>query len=129
MLSAFSARQPNTFAMWASAYLVLVAGVVQIFLSLASERLASGIKSSYIAFGLFTIGNTLVIAGSAIKYAKLGWNMPVTVIGSALLVVSLALLGWIFRKAKWSPLKICVYTVLIGLIVSVLVGLVLAQQS
>lgn len=127
-LSAFSARYPSTFAMWASAYLVLVAGVVQVFFGLALERLAVNNRLNYVTFGLFVAGNILVIAGSAVKYAGLSWNMPVTIAGSVLLIATLALLGWTIRNAKRSFLKLSVYTVVICLAISIPTGLILAQQ-
>lgn len=129
VVSAFSARHPNTFAMWASAYLVLVAGVAQICLGFALERLASSNKLGYATFGLLVAGNAFVIAGSAVKYAGLGWNMPVTATGSALLVVALSFIGWAIRNAKRSRLKAGAYVVIVGLAVCIPIGLVLAQQK
>ncbi len=130
VVSAFSARHPNTFAMWASAYLVLVAGVAQICLGLALERLASSSsnKLGYAAFGLLVAGNVFVITGSAVKYAGLEWNMPVTATGSVLLVAALALVGWAIRGAKRSRLKAGAYVGIVGLAVCIPIGLVLAQR-
>jgi hypothetical protein len=130
VMSAFLAKQPSTFAMWASAYLVLVVGVTQVFLGLVHAKLASSSSAwqAYWVFGLFNVGNALVIAGTAAKYAGLGWNMSITAIGSVLLVAALVLFGWQIRRAEVSRLKIGTYVVIIGLALSTPVGLLLAHQ-
>jgi hypothetical protein len=130
LVSAFMAKQPNTFAMWTSAYLVLVVGVAQVFFGTVFTRLLAEEKTwrIYGIFALFNIANVLVIAGTAIKYAGYDWNIPLTIVGSGLLVVALALLGVCLYGARWSWLKLLTYIVIAVLVLSIVAGLVLAHQ-
>ncbi len=130
VLSAFFAKQPSTFAMWASAYLVLIVGIAQIFLGGVIAKLGRKGKErlAYTVFGLFNVGNALVIGSTAIKYAELGGNIPLTIVGSVLFVAALVLLGWHVHGAKPSQLKVWTYIVITALALSTPVGLFLAHQ-
>ena len=130
LISAFMAKQPNTFAMWVSAYLVLVGGLVQVFFGIVLGRLLPSEKAwrIYGIFALFNAGNALVIMSTAVKYAGLDWNIPVTTAGSGVLVAALVLLGLCLYSARQSRLTLAAYVVIIGLIVSIPVGLLLAHQ-
>ena len=130
MLSAFMAKHPNTFAMWAAAYLVLVVGVSQVFFGVALKRLVPTISArfAYSICGLFNIGNALVVAGTAIKYSGFNWNIPVTAAGSGVLAIALILLLACVYRARGSWLKVWMYLVIMALIFSIPIGLLLAHQ-
>lgn len=125
LVSAFCAKQPTTFAMWASAYLVLVVGVAQVIFG-AVQKQSTGVLRRYWAYGLFNVGNILVIVSTAMKYAQQPGNIVIAVVGSASLVASLILFGWYMADAKQSWHKLAVFAVLLGLGVSVPVGIILA---
>lgn len=130
LVSAFLAKQPSTFAMWASAYLVLVVGLVQVFLGVvpAQPHTATEMGQTFWAYGLFNVGNILVIISTGMKYAHHGGNVPVTIVGSLILVVGLAMLGWRMRHTPASLRKNMSYVVIIGIALSALAGMFLAQQ-
>lgn len=130
LISAFTAKQPSTFAMWTSAYLVLVAGVVPVFFGLTLSRLTPNLHARFIysVCALFAAANVLMITGSAIKYSGLGWNMPVTAAGSGAFVVALVLLGACIYSTRWSWLRVWTYVVIIVLGISVPIGFLLARQ-
>jgi len=127
-LSAFSAKTPSTFAMWATAYLVLVVGVAQVFFGIAIVKILpkNTTKLLYCFYALFNTGSALVISSTALKYADYSDHMFMAVSGSALIIAALSLLTWHMRHAKPSLLKLATFVVLITLIVSVGIGLVLA---
>ena len=131
VLSAFSAKSPTTLAMWASAYLVLVVGVAQVCFGLSLEQLAKKSRAAviYWVFGLFNLGNMLVILGSVVKYSDLDWNMSLTLLGSTSLVVSLVLLGGVIHQAAKSQLRAMLYTTIVLLVLCIPIGIILAQMS
>ncbi|HEU0266528.1 MAG TPA: hypothetical protein VFQ70_02800, partial [Candidatus Saccharimonadaceae bacterium] len=69
VLSAFSAMQPTTFTAWASAYLVLVVGVVQVGFGLLGHSLVHRHSHlvAWFSFALYNIGNLAVIDGVLVK--------------------------------------------------------------
>lgn len=127
-VSAFTAKQPSTLAMWASAYLVLVVGVAQIFLASVVAQLmqTSSRKLLYQMFALFNAGNILVILSSVLKYSGYDKHVTLTIMGAITLMAAMGWLGWLLRSAKASRLKTWTYVMLLLLISSALVGIVLA---
>lgn len=126
--SAFSAKMPSTFAMWATAYLVLVVGVVQVFFGITVAQLLpkNAHKLLYWVFGLFNVGNAIVIISTALKYNGHEQHVLFTVLGGVLVLASLTLLAWHMRLARPSWMKVLTYVVVATLGVSVFVGCILA---
>ena len=107
--------------MWSSAYLVLVLGITQ---GLIGEAIASlNHKTSqrliYLIFSLLNVGSGVVIAGTVLKYAGLGWSITLTVAGSIMLVIAFCAFGWIIRQAKSSPLKTIAYAITIVMLFTI----------
>lgn len=130
-LSAFTAKQPTTFAMWASAYLVLVMGVVQAGFGVMLARMVREVsrKLLYAALVLFNVGSLGVIASSAMKYGLLPGNRVLVIsIGSALLLAGLAIFGYLARSAEQSKVKLLFYITLVGIAICVPIGILLAQR-
>ncbi len=134
LVAAFVAHDPSQKPVWASAYLVLVAGVGQIGLALGRTMLpARPATPGAVArdFAVFALGNVGVVAGTVIDVV---WLVD---IGGALIVVALALMVWGVRGASgkapytssgWLGGLLLTYRVLVVvLLVSVPVGLVLAR--
>lgn len=128
VLSAFTAKQPTTFAMWASAYLVLVMGAAQVLFGSAMVDVRHSARRLYAAWGLFNIGNILVIVSTGMKYAGIEGNIAVTAAGSVLIGVGLLLYGWCIRAQRSSRLKWYAYGVAALLIVSLPIGMILAHK-
>lgn len=128
IVSAFLARQPSTSAMWASAYLVLIVGVVQVFFGTAiADVTKRNSRLAYLICGLFNAGNALVITATTLKYAGYHGHLLVTITGSVLLVAALAVLAWYLRTARSSLRRLFAYIVIVILAISVPIGLLLAQ--
>jgi len=129
LLAGFSAKHPTTFPVWASAYLVLVVGVLQVGFGRGLQRLASGASQTAAlwAFAVYNIGNLLVILGTALKYA--GTPTPSIIAGGGtLLVVAMLLLCYAIRNAEKSRIRTGFYIIVAIVIVSMPIGLVLARQ-
>lgn len=135
LVAAVVAHDPSEKPVWASAYLVLVAGVGQIGLALGRTLLAARPPASGAVardFVVFALGNAGVVVGTLIDVV---WLVDV---GGALLVVALALMVWSVRGASgaapygtsgWLVGLLWTYRVLVVvLLVSIPVGLVLARQ-
>lgn len=135
LVAAVVAHDPSEVAVWASAYLVLVAGVGQIGLALGRTLLAARAPASGAVardFVVFALGNAGVVAGTLFDVV---WLVDV---GGALLVVALALMVWSVRGASgtasygtsgWRVGLLWTYRVLVVvLLVSIPVGLVLARR-
>jgi hypothetical protein len=74
LVAAFSALAPSEHASWAAAYLVLVAGVVQVGLGAGQAVFAPGVPRWLIvaqAVG-WNVGNASVLAGTLLGVAALG---------------------------------------------------------
>lgn len=130
LLSAFFARQPSTFVMWASAYLVLVVGLAQVLFGTAAGKLpgVDARPANWLVYAQFNAGNALVIASTAMKYAGHGQHLGVTAVGSTLVVAGLALFAWVLRVAPSSRLKTGAYVVIVVLAVATPIGMVLAAM-
>ncbi|MDR2998226.1 MAG: hypothetical protein LBU78_08915 [Microbacterium sp.] len=108
---------------WASAYLVLVAGVAQVAMGLALRRWGGGAGAAWWQFVLWNIGNAAVVLGTLLA-------SPVGVFaGSAALIAALVLA---FLAALRTPINrdrmlLTGYRLLLALLaVSIPVGMVLA---
>lgn len=135
LVAAVVAHDPTEKPVWASAYLVLVAGIGQIGLALGRTLLAPRPPTYAVLgreFAIFTLGNLGVVVGTLVDAV---W---VTDVGGALLVVSLGLMTWgtrpgssptHTRATRWQRRLGWAYRVLVVvLLVSIPIGLVLARQ-
>ncbi|HET8770629.1 MAG TPA: hypothetical protein VFM71_06580 [Gemmatimonadaceae bacterium] len=128
LIAAVTAHSPTREAMWAAAFLVLVAGVAQAALGAGQSLLVSRAPSAkLVAFEVVTYnaGCLLVLAG------VLAEALPLLDVGSALLALSLILL---LRGASPSePVRVrfvVLYRALLILVLlSIPVGLVLARRG
>lgn len=135
LVAAVVAHAPAEKPVWASAYLVLVAGLGQAGLALGRGLLTSRPPPSGVVardFVIFALGNAGVIIGTLVDAT---WLVD---IGGALLVVALALMIWGVRTDKSAPPRrpvpwlvglLWLYRVLATvLLVSIPIGLVLARN-
>jgi hypothetical protein len=127
-LSAALASRAGYLTSWATAYLVLVVGAVQIALGLGVDRLTShrpSIRPLMIAFLLFNLGNAATIGGTVAKHTS-GGNTNLVDLGGALIGLAMLLFIYLVRRAattKW----LIAYRVLVALVLfSSIIGLVLA---
>ncbi|MEO6941882.1 MAG: hypothetical protein ABI238_08085 [Terrimesophilobacter sp.] len=125
MLSAATARSASYHSAWFVAYLVLVVGIAQVVFGLGQWFLASkplGITVVIAELMIFNLGNIGVIAGTLLA-------SPLWVdIGSALMVISLAILAWAVRAPRRRGWVLWAYWALIILLLaSVVVGLFFAN--
>jgi len=124
LLAAAVANAPSEHAVWASAYLVLVAGVAQVAIGAAQRylRARSSARPLVVAELVgWNVGNAAVIVGTVVE------NAAITDIGGALLVGVLALLftGTRGARAGW---WLRGYRLLLAVVlVSIPVGLVVGQ--
>jgi hypothetical protein len=135
LVAAVVAHDPSEKPVWASSYLVLVAGLGQLGLVLGRALLAPRPPTSGTVardFTVFALGNAGVVVGTLVDAV---WLVDV---GGALLVVALALMVWGVRAGveavehrpqAWVVGLLWLYRVLVVvLLVSIPVGLVLARQ-
>ncbi len=135
MVAAVVAHDPTEKPVWASAYLVLVAGVGAVVLALGRALLAPRPPTSGPVardFTLFALGNAGTVVGTLTDTL---WLVDVS---GALLVVALGLMVWGVRAGveavehrpqRWVVGLLWVYRVLVlVLLVSIPVGLVLARR-
>lgn len=135
LLAGVVAHEPTEKPVWASAYLVLVAGLGEVGLALGRALLAPRPPTSGAVardFTVFALGNAAVIVGTLVDAV---WFVDV---GGALLVVALALMVWGVRAGveavertprAWVVWLLWLYRVLVVvLLVSIPVGLVLARS-
>jgi hypothetical protein len=135
LVAAVVAHAPTEKPVWASAYLVLVAGLGQLGLALGRALLAPRPPTSASVardFAVFTLGNAGVVVGTLTDTL---WLVDA---GGALLVVALALMVWGVRAGveavehrprRWVVWLLWLYRVLVVvLLVSIPIGLVLARQ-
>jgi len=128
MLSAFSARTPSRFIMWATAYLVLVVGIVQLGLVFGWQLLELphtliGVS----AFILFNLGNSAVLWGRWLKGRKESARI-IVYIGGVLLAISMMLLGGAALSAHPSWALFPFLTLVVIVLVSMPIGLVLSTR-
>lgn len=125
LAAAATAGTPSYLASWAVAYLVLVVGVAQIALGLGQALLTPEAPSGRLLAGelvLFNLGSAAVLAGPLL-------SMPLfTAVGSALMLIALAVLFWATRastRAGW--LRYAYWLLIAVLFVSVFIGLLIAR--
>lgn len=129
LLAAFSSSQPSTLTMWASAYLVLVVGILQVFIGFALNKLVRRDVRQPLVWGvvLFNLGNILVIYSTAIKYIA-DISLPYVLgAGGLILLIAITFLLNTIKNAKssWQRNLFCVVSTIFA--VSVPIGLFLYQ--
>ncbi len=128
IVAAATASAPSQPAAWASAYLVLVVGVVQVALAVGLGLLAvrpiTGSMQAW-AFGLFNLGNAAVLVGTLLDGT--GGGVWIVDLGGVLLLAAMGLLLYYVRGARRSWL-LALYVGVVGVIVvSMPIGLVLSR--
>lgn len=128
ILSAFSARRPTRLTAWASAYLVLVVGVIQAGLAAAWYGLKQpGSAVGVLAFILYNLGNAAVLSGTILRMrhrsaaAFVDWGG--ILIAAAMVGLLLALTG-----TPLSPLSVIVIVLVAIIAVSMPIGLYLSHK-
>jgi drug/metabolite transporter (DMT)-like permease len=126
LLSAAYAHDPSRIVMWASAYLVLAAGIVQVAFGLLLKKLTplSDMRNLYTALVLYNVGGVGVIIGTALKTSVVGPTL--LVLSEAFLALALAAIFYSVRGAKPSKWLVAIYILLGVMFVSMLVGLILS---
>lgn len=123
LLAAVAELHPTHHFAWASAYLVLIVGVVQIVFGAGQAALSERLPSpGWIALEwlVFNVGNAGVVGGQLA-----GW-FPVVLAGTALVVIAIALFLAATRGRRHAGWLLG-YRILLGLIfASSLIGLVLS---
>ncbi|MDN5762063.1 MAG: hypothetical protein L0H41_07095 [Microlunatus sp.] len=124
MIAAAVAHAPTEPLVWLVAYLVLIVGVAQAALGVGQHRLADRRLSPawlWAEFALYNLGNAGVIVGTLLDLTLL------VDVGGVLLVV--ALIGFLLgsRGAGKGALRWLYRILIVLLLISVPVGLVLAQ--
>lgn len=129
ILSAFRARKPSRAAMWATAYLVLVVGVVQVGLLYSYDRIGLPFDAyAWGIFALYNIGAVGVMAGRMVKGIR-NWSLLMVRAGSILFVGSMVLL---IRRSFTVPFAAQHILLLVGaaiILVGMSVGLVLSARN
>lgn len=128
-LAAFSAARPSEFALWASAYLVLVVGVLQVGFGAGLRYLAR--RPGWfagVAFALYNLGNLAVVFGTWLK-GDFHPAMALVDTGGGLLAVAMLLLLLAVRGAKRSWQLRAYYVIIAVVIISMPIGLVLGSRS
>lgn len=123
LLAAVTAHAPSEHATWAVAYLVLVCGVAQVVVGAGQAALVSSARSARARWAeliAWNLGNAGVIAGTVAD------QLWLTVLGSALLAVSLALFLVASRGAARTVLVMLYRVVLVVVLISIPVGITLA---
>ncbi|HET7172944.1 MAG TPA: hypothetical protein VFI30_01525 [Nocardioidaceae bacterium] len=127
LVSAATAPQASEHSAWAAAYLVLVAGVVQIALGAGQALLAPrGVSRPLLVAELVTwnVGNAAVLAGTLLQVAA------VVDLGGALLVCCLGLVVLAVRRPGKAGWPAWVFRALVVVVlVSIPIGLVLGATS
>lgn len=124
-LSAGMAHQPSRLVMWASAYLVLAAGVAQVVLGLLLIKLRAAGKALWGALVLFNVGGLLVIFGTV--YKKMTSGVLLLDFGEIVLLLSLIIMAYAIRHTRRSAMKTVFYLLTAVMILSMLVGLGLSM--
>lgn len=127
--AAFSAQHPSEFALWATAYLVLVVGIMQLSFvgSLYAVTKRSFEKIAVLAFAIYNLGNLCVLYGTYLKGNSSSSTLLVNS-GGVLLALSMVLLLYAVRHAKKTRLLYAYYVLICVILVSMPIGLVLASR-
>jgi len=128
-ISAFTARRPTRFAMWVTAYLVLIVGVVQAGLLFGWQQLGSPLLGwAATAFVLYNLGNIGVIAGRWLK-GKESWARYIVYGGGALLGIAMLILGGLSLTVTFSWVHAILLAFIVIILVSMPIGLWLSARS
>ncbi|MEO6761234.1 MAG: hypothetical protein ABI220_02540 [Candidatus Saccharimonadales bacterium] len=128
-LAAFSAHNPSEFTSWASAYLVLVVGILQIGFGLGLYLLT--VKPNQLmpvlAFAAYNLGNIGVILGTGLKNSSpdISWLIDAS---GGLLAVAMVLLVSSVHGAKHSWQRSIFYAIILVIFISMPIGLILSQS-
>ncbi|WP_155855117.1 hypothetical protein [Actinotalea ferrariae] len=125
LVAGFTAPVATESSSWASAYLVLVAGVAQVGLGLGSSILAPrppSRVSTIGTLGLWNLGNGSVLAGVLLDRTTL------VDIGGIALVIALGLVLRTVRRSTGPALLLRAYWLLVAVLgLSIPIGLVLSR--
>lgn len=128
VISAFTARRPTRFAMWATAYLVLVVGVIQAGFVISWHSLMLPASwPAILAFSLFNIGNGAVIYGRWLKGKKEAARYTVC-LGGALIAISMVILGILSLSVPITWAHSGFLALVVVILVSMPIGLVLSAR-
>jgi hypothetical protein len=128
LISAFSARNPTRLTSWMSAYLVLVAGLVQFGLITIWAGLGSpsgGIM--LMALLAYNLGNIGVLAGTMEK-ARAAYYVRLVDLGGILLALALILMLWAVRQSGFSWTMAEFVALVLIILISMPIGLVLSHR-
>lgn len=128
LLAAFSAKRASRLTSWASAYLVLIAGLVQVGFAYGwSQLLPHSAMLPRIGLVLFDLSNVLILAGTVKRYRTNSAGGVVKVGGLCLLAAMVLLLcAQNYQHFSWT---LAWYLALIILIlVSMPIGLILSHR-
>lgn len=126
LVAAIAATDPSESGIWASAYLVLVAGVAQIALGLGQAWLAERPPSPEAVMSelaLYNLGNAAVIGDTLVDRT---WLVD---LGGVLLIAALAMYLWASRRARGGSVLLAYRLLIAFVLVSIPVGLVLARTA
>lgn len=128
VLSAFSARRPTRQTAWASAYLVLIVGIIQLGLVAIWRGLGHpGAVATACALLIYNLGSGGVIVGTLLK-ARLRHYRALVNLGGGLIAAAMVLLLLAVAKSRASlPLAEFIALVIV-ILVSMPVGLVLSGR-
>lgn len=128
LISAFSARHPSRPAAWASAYLVLVVGIIQLGLIAAWQRLGQP-EVAVVLVGLlaYNLGNSGVIIGTLLKM-RLTYYRVLVNSGGSLIALAMVLLLMAVRKSLFSWMLVAFIILALVILVSMPIGLILSGK-
>lgn len=128
-LAAGVASSPSEFTVWATAYLALVVGVVQVALGPGAGGLAARpVGAAVVAwtFALFNGGSASVIVGTGLD-GVVGWNTALVDVGGVALIPAMALFWYMVRGARTNIWLVLYRIVTAVILVSMPIGLFLAR--
>ncbi len=129
VFAAFSAHAPTHFALWSTAYGTLVVGVVQLCIAAALYYSARTISMRSVAavFLAYNVGNAGVLLGTYLDEAA---STPTALVNIGGILISLSLLAilYLLRNRKPNGAMLAFYVVIIGTLICVPIGLLLAQR-
>jgi|GEM_PF-1110129 len=128
LLSAFTARRPTRVTAWASAYLVLVAGSMQLGLVAAWQQLGRP-EATLVLLALlaFNLGNIAVMIGT-VRKRQLQYYRLLVDGGGVCIALAMALLLTAIRTVPVSGLLIAFIGLVVIILVSMPIGLMLSAR-
>ncbi len=124
MISAFFAKTPSRFVMWAVAYMVLVSGVVQSGFGLGLQKLLAKKPNKQlipVAYILYNLGSLGTVLGTYLKYRG-EYRQSVIILSGVLMVASILMLCYLVKDVKKSAVLIGYYAMAIIILTGVIVG-------